>query len=68
MPKGEERLAKTKLGSYFKRTPTGTGKSLWGALEADPKRTELASLRVFVAAAGGPQWTLDAGSITWRSS
>lgn len=69
IPRGEERIAKTKLGTYYKRTPVGTGKSLWGTgLEADGKRCQLASLRVFVAASGGVRWTLDPGSITWRSA
>jgi len=67
IPKGDERLARTKLGTYYKRTTQGTGKSLWG-WEADAKKTNLRSVRVYVAASGGAQWTLDPGSITWRSS
>jgi hypothetical protein len=66
IPKADERMARTKLGTYYKRTPQGTGKSLWG-WEAETKRTTLTSLKVY-AAAGGLQWTLDAGSITWRSN
>lgn len=60
----------THPGTYYARTPFGVGKSLWGSsgLEPDGKRAQLASLRVFVAASGGAQWTLDPGSITWRSS
>lgn len=57
-------------GPYYKRSPLGTGKSLWGGggLEQDSKRAQLESLRVYVAASGGANWTLDPGSITWRST
>lgn len=71
IPKGEERWAKTKLGPHYQRAHWGAGKSLWGGLgdgSDDAKKARLSSLRVFVSAAGPPQWTLDAGSITWKSS
>lgn len=70
VPAADARRATTKLGSYYARAPQGNGKSLWGGggREDDPKKCELASLRVLAAASGGAKWQLDPGSITWKST
>ncbi|GIL66755.1 hypothetical protein Vafri_20255 [Volvox africanus] len=63
-PRGQERLAKSKLGTYYSRLPDG-GRSLFGR-EDDPKRAELALLKVYVADARGVEWKLE--GITWKST
>ncbi|KXZ47530.1 hypothetical protein GPECTOR_34g689 [Gonium pectorale] len=63
-PRGQERIAKSKLGTYYSRLPDG-GRSLFAARE-DSKRTELESLKVYVADAKGVEWRLE--GITWKST
>ncbi|GLC69845.1 hypothetical protein PLESTF_000886800 [Pleodorina starrii] len=63
-PRGKERLAKSKLGTYYSRLPDG-GRSLFGPGD-DPKRAELEWLKVYVADARGVEWKLE--GITWKST
>ncbi len=62
-PAGQERLAKSRLGTYYARTPQG-GRSLFGPND-DPKKAQLAELRVYVAEGGGEEWVLD--GIVWKT-
>lgn len=64
VPKGSERIAKCKLGTYYERMPGG-GRSLFAAGE-DPKKAVLKSLRCYVAKGEGEKWELD--GIVWKSS
>ncbi|GFR44508.1 hypothetical protein Agub_g5773, partial [Astrephomene gubernaculifera] len=62
-PRGQERTAKSKLGSYYARLPDGS-RSLFAAGE-DPRRAQLAWLKVYAADVRGVEWRLE--GITWRS-
>ncbi|KAG2495442.1 hypothetical protein HYH03_006388 [Edaphochlamys debaryana] len=62
-PRGQERMAKCKLGTYYARMPNGS-RTLFGP-DDDPKKTELVSLRVYVADVKGVEWKLE--GITWKT-
>ncbi|PNW77669.1 hypothetical protein CHLRE_10g446500v5 [Chlamydomonas reinhardtii] len=62
-PRGQERLAKCKLGTYYARLPDGSRTLFSGG--DDPKKAELVSLKVYVADAKGVEWRLE--GITWKS-
>jgi hypothetical protein len=60
--KGQERLAKSRLGTYYERLPD-KGRSLFSA--ADGKVAQLVELVVYVADGDAVEWQLD--GIVWKS-
>lgn len=58
----QERVAKSRLGSYYEKLPGG-GRSLFAA--AEKGKSELLDLQVYVAEGGPEEWTLD--GIVWKS-
>lgn len=61
---GDERRVKCRLGTYYARRPDGA-RTLFADGE-DPRSTELASLRVYVAAGAAEEWALD--GVVWKTS
>ena len=69
-----ERMAKCRLGTYYARIPsTGSsgeraapgGRSLFSPRERDLKKTELVSLKVYVASGAAEKWDLD--GVVWKT-
>lgn len=60
---GQEKSAKSRLGSYYERMPDG-GRSLFASGES-PKGTELEYLKCYVAQGEGEAWELD--GIVWKT-
>ena len=60
--KGQERVAKCRLGTYYERLPN-KGRSLFSA--DDGKVAQLVELVVYVVDGDAPEWELD--GIVWKS-
>ncbi|CAL8463201.1 g2735 [Coccomyxa elongata] len=63
LQQGQERVGKSRLGSYYARRADG-GRTLFAV--GEEKRAQLVDLKVFVAAGGPEEWQLD--GIVWKSS
>ena len=71
---GSERLAKCRLGTYYAKIPSSKssqeraapgGRSLFSPKEKDLKKTELVSLKVYVASGAAEKWDLD--GVVWKT-
>ena len=74
---GGERLAKCRLGTYYAKIPSsssssasssrrsGSDRSLFSPREKDLKKTELVSLKVYVASGAAEKWDLD--GVVWKT-
>lgn len=69
-----ERMAKCRLGTYYARIPSTLsesegaapgGRSLFSPKEKDLRKTELVSLRVYVAKGSAEKWDLD--GVVWKT-
>ena len=73
-----ERMAKCRLGTYYAKIPSSTssksggqqraapgGRSLFSPKEKDLKKTELVSLKVYVASGAAEKWDLD--GVVWKT-
>lgn len=60
---GEEKRAKSRLGSYYSKLPDG-GRTLFSDKD-DAKYTLLSKLQVFVGEGQGEEWKLE--GITWKT-
>lgn len=62
VPKGQEKISKSRLGTYYQKLPNA-GRSLFAA--ADEKKAQLVSLQVYVAEGEGERW--ESAGITWKT-
>jgi len=71
-----ERMAKCRLGTYYAKIPSSSssgnqqaaapgGRSLFSPKEKDLKKTELVSLKVYVASGAVEKWDLD--GVVWKT-
>ena len=66
-----ERMAKCRLGTYYAKIPSSQqraapgGRSLFSPRERDLKKTELVSLKVYVASGDAEKWDLD--GVVWKT-
>lgn len=61
--RGDEKMAKCRLGTYYARTPSG-GRTLFSDKE-DAKKTRLKELKAYVMIGEGETWELD--GIVWKT-